>query len=307
MRCAVCGMGRLFRGVSVVSSRSLTVGGFYELHLRPSVPIVIKNLAQAWPALSLWSQPDYLQSICGPHRYVLCERNVRGRLFSYGSTDSSVTLPLHEVLATYSAGGPPAKRLYVAQTPIDELQSRLREDIVVPPYCDLAAPADWKSPASLLAAMLPVRPPPDIHLWLGHTTSVSPLHFDAKHNLLTQIVGHKRVCLFAPECSSALYAPFNGSRNQSELGTIGLVDLRLDGSDESTVSNSTASIGCASVRKKFPRFVTEALPNMFVCEIGPGDALFIPAGWWHHVQAFVPQSKCKDAEGFVLSVNFWWM
>lgn len=291
-------MSGRFRHVASHTASTLSVEAFASLHLNQSVPVVIKGLAQAWPAVSLWPKPDYLCSVCGAERAVLCERNERGRLFSYASADSSVTLPLHEVLSTYRGGGAAAERLYVAQTPIDELQSRLREDIVVPPYCDLAAPADWRKPASLLAAMLPVRPPPDIHVWLGHTTSVSPLHFDTKHNLLAQIVGHKRVCLFAPECSSALYAPHGGSSNQSQLGTVGLLDPRLGD------SNGTEY---ARVRDQFPRFVTEALPNMHVCEIGPGDALYIPGGWWHHVAAIAPAPEAKNSDGCVLSVNFWWV
>ena len=235
-----------------------------------------------------WRQPEYLESICSADRPVLCERNTRGRLFSYGSTDESVTLPLGEVLQTLRAGGQAAEQLYVAQTPINELQpsGRLREDIAVPLYCDVAPPVDWSKPTSLLGSLLPVRPPPDIHLWLGHTTSVSPLHFDTKHNLLTQVIGHKRVSLFAPECSEALYT--TGS-NQSQLGNV--IDLK-------SVCHET-----------FPRFADEA--EAHVCTISPGDALYIPSGWWHHVAAYEPpgppQDSCDESQSTVLSVNFWWM
>ena len=296
--------------VACHTQSTLSVEAFGRQHLEPSIPVVLKGLAQGWPALSQWGRPDYLYSVCGAERVVLCERNERGRLFSYGSEDASVTLPLREVLSTYRAGGPAAERLYMAQTPIDELQPRLREDILVPPHCNVTTPADWSKPASLLAAMLPVRPPPDVYLWLGHTTSVSPLHFDTKHNLLTQIVGHKRVCLFAPECSSALYAPHGGSSNQSQLGSIGLTDLRIDAADDDEngdVANLTPSAMLASVRDTFPRFVSEALPKMVVCELGPGDALYIPSGWWHHVQAIATPLDAKSSDGYVLSVNFWWV
>jgi hypothetical protein len=48
---------------------------------------------------------------------------------------------------------------------------------------------------------------------------------------------------------------------------------------------------------RFPRF-REALAAAQVAELGPGDALFIPALWWHHVESL-------DRELNVL-VNYWW-
>ena len=282
--------GRQFAtAVPELHAEQLTADEFGQHFLVPSLPVLIRGVASGRPAVQLWAKPAYLEAVCGADRPVICERNARGRVFSYGSADASVTLPLSEVLTTYGAGGAEAERMYVAQTPIDDLQpdGRLREDIDVPAYCDVAAPIDWAKPATLLAAMLPVRPPPDVHMWLGHTTSVSPLHFDAKHNLLTQCVGHKRVSLFAPECSNALYA--EGSSNQSQLGTV--VDLREV---------------CPVM---YPRFAAEAEPQMQVCTIGPGDALYIPGGWWHHVAACEGEGDLdrESPQKCVISVNFWWV
>jgi hypothetical protein len=47
---------------------------------------------------------------------------------------------------------------------------------------------------------------------------------------------------------------------------------------------------------RFPRFA-EALRNAMQAELGPGDALFIPYGWWHHVESLSP---------FNVLVNYWW-
>ena len=57
----------------------------------------------------------------------------------------------------------------------------------------------------MLASLLP-RAPPDVHVWLGGASSVSPLHFDMQHNLLCQVAGYKEAILFDPEtCTDALY------------------------------------------------------------------------------------------------------
>jgi ribosomal protein L16 Arg81 hydroxylase len=46
--------------------------------------------------------------------------------------------------------------------------------------------------------------------------------------------------------------------------------------------------------RRFPRYA-KAQPIEFVIE--PGEILFIPAGWWHHVRALDPS----------ISMNFFWL
>lgn len=45
-----------------------------------------------------------------------------------------------------------------------------------------------------------------------------------------------------------------------------------------------------------PRF-REALEAAVQIEAGPGDAVYIPYGWWHHVRATAPVN---------MLVNYWW-
>jgi hypothetical protein len=47
---------------------------------------------------------------------------------------------------------------------------------------------------------------------------------------------------------------------------------------------------------RFPRYA-EALRHAVQAELEPGDALFIPYGWWHHVESLSP---------FNVLVNYWW-
>ena len=47
---------------------------------------------------------------------------------------------------------------------------------------------------------------------------------------------------------------------------------------------------------RFPRFA-EAMAHAQVAELEPGDAIYIPALWWHHVESL---------DKFNMLVNYWW-
>ncbi len=91
-------------------------------------------------------------------------------------------------------------------------------------------------------------------LWLGPAGTVTSLHHDTSNILFCQVVGRKRVRLGAPE-DPALLASGRG------------VYSRLD-------PESPQLAGPA-----------EGGPHLYDIELAPGEALFIPVGWWHHVRA----------------------
>ena len=94
--------------------------------------------------------------------------------------------------------------------------------------------------------------PMRIALWVGGAGTHTPLHHDGDNSLLCQVVGRKRIRLFPPE-SVALLDLARG------------VYSRWDPTSPDEVEDA-------------PEAMRE-----FVIE--PGEALFIPAGWWHQVDA----------------------
>ncbi len=109
------------------------------------------------------------------------------------------------------------------------------------------------------------------HLWFGAAQTVTPLHYDWANNLFAQVHGRKRVTLFAPAQASRLY-PFPVSATHPHVSRVD-----IEGAD----------------LRRFPKF-RKAVSSE--CVVGPGDLLFVPAFWWHHVRSL----------DVAISVNFWW-
>jgi len=114
-----------------------------------------------------------------------------------------------------------------------------------------------------------------ISLWIGNRTHTAT-HWDQSQNLACVIAGRRRVTLFPPEQLKNLY--------------VGPLDFTLAGQPTSLVDVDAPDL------QTYPRF-TEALKAARRAELGPGDALYIPALWWHDVLSL---------EDFGSLINFWW-
>jgi hypothetical protein len=112
-------------------------------------------------------------------------------------------------------------------------------------------------------------------LWFGNAF-LTPAHIDELDNLACVVGGRRRFSLFPPEQVTNLY--------------IGPLDFTPAGAPVSLVSLKSPDFD------RHPRF-RDALAAAQVADLGPGDAIFIPAVWWHHVESF-------DAVNIL--VNYWW-
>lgn len=124
---------------------------------------------------------------------------------------------------------------------------------------DVRAPAGYIHPD--------VHSPDTVHLWFGPAGTLSNLHHDHLNVLFCQVLGRKRFWL-----SPSWETP----RMANDRGLYSAVDI---------LAPDTA---------RFPAF---ARATVHECVVGPGDALLIPVGWWHAVQAL-------DVSLSVTFVNF---
>jgi hypothetical protein len=112
-------------------------------------------------------------------------------------------------------------------------------------------------------------------IWIGTRTRIAP-HNDLPNNLAVCTVGRRRFTLFPPEEFWNLY--------------LGPLENTPAGRPVSMVDLSKPDFA------RYPRF-HQALSNAQVAELEPGDALFIPSLWYHHVEGLEP---------FNVLVNYWW-
>ena len=105
-----------------------------------------------------------------------------------------------------------------------------------------------------------------INLWVGGQTR-SGLHFDSADNVLVQIYGPKRAVVVAPKYARALH-------------------VLPDVPSKSGLSPDEIESGGGGPLSGIERWRTT---------LNPGDALYIPRGWWHYLAS----------PGASISINHW--
>ena len=114
-----------------------------------------------------------------------------------------------------------------------------------------------------------------VSLWIGNRSRTAA-HFDLPQNLACVLHGRRRFILLPITQLPNLY--------------VGPLDRTLAGQPISLVDFLEPDF------ESHPRF-RDALPHALVAELEPGDALYVPSLWFHHVETPGP---------FGAMMNFWW-
>ena len=123
---------------------------------------------------------------------------------------------------------------------------------------------------------MPLVPPSaGPRMWFGNAAKVAT-HHDPIENVAVVAAGRRRFTLFPPSAEPDLYM---GPHHPTPAGArISMVHVT------------------APDLQRYPRFVS-ALKIAQEAELSPGDAIFIPRDWYHHVEAL---------DRFNVLVNYWW-
>ena len=272
---------------------------FERLYVAEKKPVLVQNgVLDGWAALQQWSKgglADRVKSLglgsalvsvqvlssegkcCGDYGRRVAQEIRMDEFLCQSShidhTRSRMSVDMKrdaDVKGSSASTGPPRKRL--------RLTNQASKSVVHTSSSLYLAQCPLRSkngPAPLSALLQDVATPgfldaeglTSVNLWVSTGHTESNLHYDEYDNVLCVIEGHKTVSLFKPSSTYHFHvAPaFAASANHTGL------------------SPST--------------YTTDALR---VC-VKPGQALYIPEGWWHHVVS----SSSSDTGTCTIGVNFW--
>lgn len=150
-------------------------------HRRARRPVVLTDLADAWPARSRWSI-DHLANTYGDVRVPVARTRGGAVVTDSGRGLTFTEAKLRDAVAAITGPDPAG---YV-MAPLDDLPSDLARDAPRPPCC---AQAPWYV----------------AKLWISSPGTTTALHFDVADNLHTVLSGQKRFILVSARESLCVY------------------------------------------------------------------------------------------------------
>ncbi|WNO52369.1 cupin-like domain-containing protein [Stakelama saccharophila] len=238
----------------VIEREAVDAHEFAEGIATRSAPVVLRGQVAAWPAVAAGrgghrALADYVARFAGgaPAETLVGPPEIGGRFF-YRDDMRGLNFKREQI---------PLRRLMV------ELL-RIADQSAPPALYANAATADEHLPGWAEENRLAFDPGGPARLWVGNATQVAT-HYDRSPNIACVVAGKRRFTLFPPDQIANLY--------------IGPIDRTIAGPPASMVDPDAPDL------TRYPRF-SDALKHAQVAELEPGDALFIPSLWWHHVRAF---------------------
>ena len=259
-------MESIFADLAVVEAREAPSTAALDAMLRGArTPFVLRGLVAHWPLVQAG-----LQSAKSARTYLL--ERARDVPFAV-----SVGPPGHDGRMFYDASM--AMNFQMARGKLADIFGSIdaNEDRADPPSMYLASidvPSHFDGVDHENALDLGARDPL-VSLWIGTPTRIAA-HNDFPDNLACCVAGRRRFTLFPPDQFRNLY--------------LGPIDNTPAGRAVSMVDFHAPDLA------RQPAFA-EALKHAQVVELEPGDALFIPSMWWHHVEGLAP---------FNILMNYWW-
>jgi hypothetical protein len=247
---------------------------YYRPESRTSTPVLLSGACADWPGLRRWIDPEYLLRTAGSSLLQV----------EHGETyfDNAIErLSMQNLLKHFSKVAPgEVSSLYLAATPLNEVNRAFWRDVWVPPWISQLGGRLFST-----------------NMWLGKGNR-SGLHYDGMDGLLVVVCGAKIAYMCPPTDTKFLYPrSVLGQQHASVIPTA----LTFDYLTSRTLPPSHE--GSLQVLNQYPLLDHAEFSSAL---LQPGDALFIPKGWWHCVKCAEDEVRGTEPSLYTAAVNFWW-
>ena len=224
-------------------------------------PVVVRGLAADWPMVRAPDKAAYLKSLDSGVRteMIVSSPEHQGRLFY---TEDMAGLNFTKEPATVSAVLDRLQRAAASSQP----------ETIAAQAVTVADALPGFARENRLALLDPAIGP---RIWIGNRVATA-IHHDMVSNLAVAVAGRRRFTLFPPDQVANLY--------------IGPFEFTPAGTPASLLDPEAPDL------ERFPR-AAEAMAQALTAELEPGDAIYIPHMWWHHV---------RSLDDLSILVNYWW-
>lgn len=233
---------------------------------RVNEPIVFRGLVSDWPLVqksrvSATEADSYLRNAYdgSPVTAFVTEKNVRGRIFYTEDLEETNFRQIRTDLGWV----------------LDQVREHEEDPAAPVVYMGSMALAyclpDIEADNSLSLPGLDAS----VRIWIGNRSRIAA-HYDVLENIACVCAGTRRFTLLPPDQLENLY--------------VGPIDFTPAGQSISLVDFDDPDLD------RYPRFA-EALEHAQSSELEPGDAIYIPSMWWHHVEGL---------ESLNILINHWW-
>lgn len=219
----------------------LSRSAFYSKYVSTNKPVVITNATDKWKARSLWTL-EWFKNTHGKVNVPV----LMPQIDQYTRAMKRKSMAIDEYIDLILSDSSEVKP-YLGIVELHKLIPSLSEDFRFPEY-------HWLKST--------------IYFWMGNIRT-TPLHRDYVYNLLTQVVGRKRIQLYSPDSS--------------------ISNFKLE--EEMFVCHNKYDMeGYKSETSKL------SIEPDYDFTLNPGEMLFIPYAWWHKISTSEPS----------ISVNMFW-
>ncbi|KAL4224639.1 JmjC domain-containing protein 7 [Mactra antiquata] len=241
--------------------------GFYRSYVAPNKPVVINGALNHWPAMKKWKD-NYLREKIGDTVVTVA---VTPNGYADAITDGKFVMPEQRMMKFgefLDIMADPSSKTGVFY--VQKQNSNLTDEFVSI-MGDVESDISWGSEAF-------GKSPDAVNFWMGDNRAVTSMHRDHYENLYCVIKGWKKFILHPP--TDLPFIPYEtyqaGVFKETDEGTF----IIEDDDDTGQVPWVTIDPLCPDI-EMYPQYNKSSPIEV---TIYPGQILYLPSLWFHHVQ-----------------------